>query len=377
MLVCEPCGRRDFVNNEALKMHQEGYCSAIKVEQKVEEKGSYGTRIAKELSGGLIVPQIDPDYIAKEKVRKVIDWIGELLPIEPQNFAIVGPSGSGKSALADQIAADRGSPTFIGNAYAWRSSDEVFGREWIDPEKGIYYEPSLFVRAIETPGATVIINDFALMQNKSIQNGLNDLLDPTKRVAAIDAIMHGLGRPIRVAPEVLIICTWNEGSGFTGNIKISDNIWDRFPNRLYLGYPSGEVQIEACMRKTGVAYEQAERLVKFAQQMRSIDDPVQISLRGLLQASRLLKLGANIHDALMYTTIGGLDEERQIKALQALEMIYTPEEKREVSLEEKYPNYQAWNERDKDWKPPEPEESRKDTEVGYVAAEDEDEGKPF
>jgi RecA/RadA recombinase len=327
-----------------------------------DREGQYGTRVAREVGGGLIVPQIDPDYIAREKVRRLLDKLYALLKVEPQNFAIVGPTGSGKSTLADQIAAERESPTFIGNAYAWRSSDEVFGRELIDPERGIYYEPSQFVRAIETPGSTVIINDLVLMQNKSIQNGLNDLLDPSKRSASVDQIMHGLGRPIRVAPEVLIICTWNEGAGYTGNIKLSDNMWNRFQNRLFLDYPSSEVQIEACIRKTGVTYEQASRLVKFAEKMRSLDDPVQISLRGLLQASRFMTLGLNIHDSILYTTIGGLDVERQTKALQALEMLYTEAEKREVALEEKYPNYQSWNERDPDWKPPE-QEPRTDTGV--------------
>jgi len=331
LFKCDACGLDDLPTQKMLDLHKERYCSALAVKQvaapPVKETGFQITQRV----GRLEVPKSDPDYFIEDEVAAEIDRVIALTEQTPQNLAVIGPKGTGKTALSLEIAARRGSPTYLANAYSQRSSDEWFGREMVNAEVGTYYEPSLFVEAVETEGATVILNDFALMQNKSVQNGLNDLLDDRVREAWIDPLYHATGKPLRVAAGVLFIATWNEGSEYTGNIKLSANILDRFANRIYMPYPPADTQVEVLSRKTGIDAGNAVRLVKFAESLRQTDEPIDISMRGLLQAAKKMVMGAHIRDALYFTVISGLTTDLQTKALAALEGQYTKVEKEQVA----------------------------------------------
>jgi MoxR-like ATPase len=338
---CDDCGRDDFATAGILETHKVGYCPARQSQPAVEIEEDHSEKV---LVGRLEVPKADPNYYISDadldEARRVI----ALAEQEPQNLGIKGPAGSGKSSMALQIAAYRASPTYLANAYTMQSSDQWFGREWVDIKKGgMFYDPSLFVEAIETEGATVIINDINLMQNKSVQNGLNDILDPTLRHAWIDQIARSLGRPVQVAPKVLIIGTWNEGVEYTGTIKLAQNILDRFVNMMYMTYPDDETQKQVIIRKTGVPYANAERLVRYGASLRELDEPVEVSMRKLLMAAAKMQVGAHFRDSLYYTVISGLSVEQQEKALAALETLYSPSEKEAIATR---PNdYEAWADR--------------------------------
>jgi hypothetical protein len=321
MYECKDCGRLDLATQALLQMHQQGGYCAARVQTRSED--------ADQITGRLEVPKLDPDYFISNIVREEVNRIIALTDRQPENLALIGPAGSGKTLLALFIGAMRKSPTYITNAYTARSSDEWWGHEKIDLAKGgMYYEPSLLVEALETPGATVIINDFLLMQNKSVQNGLNDALDPNLREVWVDQMAHTLGRPIRVANRVLIIATWNEGSEYTGNIKISANILDRFQNRIYMPYPPIETQVAIIMRRSGQAYPDAKRLAEYGDRLRGIQEsPVDISMRGLVQAAKKMTMGAHLRDALYFTVISGLPLDVQETALAALDSHMTGEEK--------------------------------------------------
>lgn len=268
-----------------------------------------------------IDPKVDEDYFVDPRVYQEVARLLKLTEQGPENLALVGPKGSGKTSLALQAAAMRRGPTCLVTAYAARSAEEWFGRETVDAE-GMRFVPSAFVRALETEGATVIINDLALMQNRTVQNGLNDLLDYSIR----EAWIPGLDRMVRVADRVLIIATWNEGSEYTGNIPLAANIQDRFPNRIWIGYPPAEVRVSILTRKTGLDYFEAMRLVNYADRLRSMKEPVEVSLRGVLQAAKKLRLGASFKDALYFSVVGGLHPRQQEQALLLLEELYTEEE---------------------------------------------------
>lgn len=302
--------------------------------------------VSEHRSDRFTTPDLDPDYYVDDVVKDEVQRLQELVEAGSENLIIVGPSGTGKTVLAKQIAALRQSPTFIANSYTQRSPDEWFGREWVEDGK-MFYEPAPFVDIIETEGATIIINDIALMQNRTIQNGLNDLLDYSLRLAHVDQITRARGEPIRVADKVLIIATHNEGSEYTGNIKLSANLMSRFPNRIYLGYPPADIQTVILSKRTGLDGEDCKRLVRYAEMLRASGDEIEainIDMRGLIQAAKKMVLGANIYDAVTYSVVGGLPIDMQEKAYSALEPIYTEQEKEEVSLREESRNWGTWNE---------------------------------
>lgn len=338
---CE-CGL-ELPTQAMLSLHQERYCPNKTEATQATATEKVEVEFAPVMVGRLSVPVPDPFYEVDDEVQEEIDRIVELVKSQPENLDISGPKGSGKTALALQIAAQRGSPVYVANAYTQRSSDEWFGQERVSPETGTYYEQSLFVEAVEQGGVTVVINDLALMQNKAVQNGLNDLLDYRLREAWVEQLAHTLGRPVRVAPGTLFIATRNEGSEYTGNVKLSANILDRFPNRIFMGYPPTHVQVQVLVNKTGVNATDAGRLAYFADSLRQLDEPVEVSMRGLLQAATKLRMGAHIRDAVFFTIISGLPIDLMTKALSSLEAIYTADEKSQVSRRE--PSWRSWKAR--------------------------------
>ncbi len=322
-------------------MHKKEFCEKAQSEAKAKEgqkksktkpkAKANGKKPEREMIGRLEIPTADPYYMISSEVAEEIGRILTLVDEEGaiENVAVIGPRGSGKTSLAKQIAAMRKSPYHSASAYLQRSSDEWFGSETISLAEGMVYNKSMFVEALETPGATVAIQDLLLMQNKSVQNGLNDLLDPSMRSVWVDAIARALGRPIRVAPNVLIIATWNAGSSYTGNITLAANIMDRFPNRIMMDYPPEEAQVAILMRKTSADYNTALRICQFSSRLRQLEEPIEVSIRSLLQIAKKVELGAHIKDAMMFTIIASEEPRVQTKMLATLETIYTPEEKQE------------------------------------------------
>ena len=351
---CESCGAR-LASQQILDVHIERYCpkaTKMRADEELQSKAKAArgkssnnkkAPVAQQV-GRLEIPVADPYYMISSVLAEEFGRILALvdLPGAIENVAIIGPKGSGKTSGAKQLAALRKKPYHSQNAYMARSSDEWFGSETISPDRGLEYNPSLFVEALETEGATVVINDLLLMQNKSVQNGLNDLLDPTTRYVWVDALSRVLGRPIRVAPNVLIIATWNAGTSYTGNITLADNIMDRFPNRIMMEYPPQEVQVSILMRKTDVDLGQASRICDYADRLRNLDDPIEVSVRSLLQVAKKISLGAHIRDAMAFTIIASEDKRMQTKMYAALEAIYTVEEKEEISTRKE--TWEAWDE---------------------------------
>ena len=169
MQTCDKCGA-NLATVAILEMHKEKYCPGMAAEQereRIEEKAKKGKKKkgdketkAPTMVGRLAVPNADPYYMISsevaEEVGRIITLVNE--PGSIENLAIIGPHGSGKTSIARQIAALRKSPFHAQSAYLARSSDEWFGTETIDLKVGMQYNQTLFVEALETPGATICIN---------------------------------------------------------------------------------------------------------------------------------------------------------------------------------------------------------------------------
>lgn len=248
---------------------------------------------------------------------------------QPQNLALIGPSGDGKSALARQIGAYRKSHTFEINAYSVRSADEWYGLDAVERGRTTFRE-SLLVRGIETTGATVIIHDLALGQNRTIQNGLNDLLEyDTRRV-----YVEQMNRYVHVAPQVLLIACWNIGVEYTGNITLSRSLEDRFPVRISMERIPADVAARILIAKTSCATEVATALAQYANIIRDLPmADIDISMRGLLNAAEQVKLGGKIIDVILVTFLGGYPVEIQEAALQAIQKTVTKDESTNVPAE--------------------------------------------
>jgi len=260
-------------------------------------------------------PGIDPAYridIAQHATLKRL--IARADSGEIVNVGLFGDAGSGKTSLGLQIGAIRNAPTFVQEVASIGSADEALAiTTGIDKTTGkVIAIESHFVRGIETPNAVVILNDLALLQSRTVQNGFSELLDPTTRATYSAA----LGRMIRVAPGVMIIGTWNVGSQFTGASELSEQLLDRFRAGAIMEVPyPPRAELERIIRsRTNASPADAKRLSQATEWLRGDSRPFTVSTRSLLSAAQLCAAGATVGQALAHTVLGDLPLDEMTRA---------------------------------------------------------------
>jgi hypothetical protein len=259
------------------------------------------------------VPSLDPEYLIDsaqlEAIRRVIavaDSTGQ-----PQNIGLHGPAGSGKTTMAIQIGAIRRAPTFVIDSSDKQTADEWFGTQTI-ADGTIEYHVSDFVRGLETPGSVVILDDVALLQSRTIQNGLNAILDPSRR----SIFIQSLGRTVTVAPGVCICGTWNVGDEYSSASDLSAQILDRFRAgaMFEVPFPSNGALTHVLSARTGLNTLMAQRLANLAEWLRGDADPIFVSTRGLIAAGHHIVSGASVGHAVFYTVLGDCDASERARA---------------------------------------------------------------
>lgn len=259
------------------------------------------------------VPELDPYYIIDASQLAAIGRVLALAEATgaPQNIGLHGPAGSGKTTLGLQVGALRGSPTIVIDSTDKETAADWFGTQALH-EGNLTVNESDFVRAVETPDAVVVLDDVALIQARQVQNGLNALLDPSRR----SIFVQQLNRTVTVAPRVIFVGTWNVGDEYTGASELSLQILDRFrAGALFeVPYPDDEVLGAIIRGRSACTRQDANRLSDAAKWLRNDPDPIICSTRGLVAAAGHLTQGATIGAALFFTVFGELDADTRQRA---------------------------------------------------------------
>jgi len=259
------------------------------------------------------IPALDPAYTidmvqlaALKRVIALADETGQ-----PQNIGLHGPAGSGKTTLGVQVGALRKAPTFVVDSTDKETANDWFGTQQLNDGTMTVTE-SDFVRAVETPGAVVVLDDVALIQARTVQNGLNALLDPSRRAIYVQQ----LEREVRVAPGVIFVGTWNVGAEYTGTSDLSLQIIDRFrAGALFeVPYPENGVLAGVIRARSACTKPVADRLANVAEWLLADPMPIETSTRGLIAAGQHVRQGATIGHALWFTVFGELDAETKQRA---------------------------------------------------------------
>ncbi len=265
------------------------------------------------------VPAIDREFMIDRTqlaaIQRVIAMADRGVP---QNVGLRGEAGSGKTSLGQQIGAIRRAPTFVYEMSQLQSADEAFGQLVRDASgESFSYRPSLLVRGIETPGSVVLLNDVANLQSRTVQNGLNDLLDPSTRGTFVEQI----GRRVIVAQGVIIVGSWNEGGAYAAQ-ELSAQILDRFrAGALFeVPFPSNGTLAHILRARTGVNEPNAARLANLADWLRGDPTPIMISTRGLIAAARQIVEGASVGEALACTLFGDLESAERVRAFTIIDV---------------------------------------------------------
>ena len=162
----------------------------------------------------LIMPETNWKYLMRSALRG-------------KNILMVGPSGGGKTMAAqavDEVFPNR--PFFGFNLGA--SQDPrgmLIGNTHYENTEGTFFAESLFVKAIQTPGAIVLLDELSRAHDDAT-NILMTVLDENQRYLRID---ESPGTPtIKVAEGVVFIATANVGNEYTGTRIMDRALLDRF-----------------------------------------------------------------------------------------------------------------------------------------------------
>jgi len=242
--------------------------------------------------------------------------------VRGKNIMMTGPSGTGKTLAVQMVAkALNGRPFFYFNLGATQDPrSTLIGNTHFSKEKGTYVADSLFVQAVQTPNAIVLLDELT-RANPDAWNILMTPLDENQRYLRIDE------KPdtptIKVAKGVTFIATANIGAEYTSTRVLDRAILDRFSAIVEMDYLSLEEE-EKLLRMTYPAL--ATNAVKAIAEIASVtraqlksDDP---KVSTAISSRMTVEMAGNIFDGFtlaeaaevcifpLYSEAGGVDSER-------------------------------------------------------------------
>jgi len=265
----------------------------------------------KRLPPGMFIPQPQPDFWVSPTVGRELYIIGKLSERgENVNVMVVGPAGVGKTSLGWEFASAQKRPCFEVHCGMFMEPGEWWGKDRLSREQGTYYEQAKYVDAVETPYCVVILDE----PNRCHPEVLNAqfALWDWRRAAWVP----DLKRNVRVAPGVVFFGAMNEGAEYFGTNPMDKALRERFTRTIRLSWPPMKVEAKILHKRTGVAQEVADKLARFAADVRRNPKVgMTPSTRQLLVAAQDVAEGVPLEEAVRYAILNALDENADRKAL--------------------------------------------------------------
>merc|ERR1712185_637908 len=161
----------------------------------------------------LVISELKWKYLIRSAVRG-------------KNIMMTGPAGCGKTLAAKSLINGLDRPNFYFNLGATQDPRAtLIGNVHFDKSKGTYFSESLFVKAIQTPNAVILMDELT-RAHPDAWNILMTVLDQGQRYLRLDEA-DGQAT-IKVAEGVCFVATANIGNEYTATRQLDKALMDRF-----------------------------------------------------------------------------------------------------------------------------------------------------
>ncbi len=162
---------------------------------------------------GLMMSELKWKYLVRSGVRG-------------KNIMMTGPAGCGKTMAAKSLVNSLDRPDFYFNLGATQDPRAtLIGNTHFDSGKGTYFAKSLFVEAIQTPNAVILLDELS-RAHPDAWNILMTVLDYGQRYLRLDEADGS--DTIKVADGVTFVATANIGNEYTSTRVMDKALMDRF-----------------------------------------------------------------------------------------------------------------------------------------------------
>ena len=256
---------------------------------------------------GLVMNSLKWKYLIRSAVRG-------------KNIMMTGPAGCGKTLSAKSLINGLDRPNFYFNLGATQDPRAtLIGGTHFDKSRGTYFSESLFVKAIQTPNAVILLDELT-RAHPDAWNILMTVLDQGQRYLRLDE-QDGQST-IEVAEGVCFVATANIGNEYTATRQLDKALMDRFViiemdtlsdeeehGLLSYMYPTVDSDLLNNVAKIAFMTRQ-ESLTENPRISSGVSTRTSVEIAGLLFDGFTLEEAADITIYPQYDADGGVDSER-------------------------------------------------------------------
>ena len=240
--------------------------------------------------------------------------------VRGKNIMMTGAAGCGKTMAAKALVNSLDRPDFYFNLGATQDPRAtLIGNVHFDKNKGTYFSESLFVKAIQTENAVILLDELS-RAHPDAWNILMTVLDYGQRYLRLDE-QNGQ-QTIKVANNVTFIATANIGNEYTSTRQLDKALMDRFTivemdvlseedesSLLNMMFPSVDTTVLNNVAKIATL-TRTESNSETARITSGISTRTTVELCGLLFDGFTLEEAAEVSIYPQYDSTGGVDSER-------------------------------------------------------------------